>query len=132
MLCLLILGALAAGCGKKLEAPVTGGAYVGFVKQYSDRPVVQQTVPLDRGYEAKFWAYDRGDEAHFIVYGQQAQTGEYYVGLVRMTIEDPDGNAFTVYRNTEAEAVDEPIIWKPRRMGSIRFTSSSRSSSPLR
>lgn len=112
-----LLCCLATGCQRQDERPVIGTTYVGYASRYDEQPVVQQHVSIEAGYDVTFFAYDRGDEAHLIVYAQQTRTGEYLTGLVRVAIQDPDGNALTIYRQTESEPVDEPIIWKPRTRG---------------
>lgn len=108
---------LSVGCQRPDERSVGGGTYAGYANRYDEKPVVQQHVLLGSSYEATFLAYDLGGEAHIIVYAQRMETGEYGTGMVRVAIQDPNGNALTIYRNSAAETVDEPIIWKPRSRG---------------
>jgi hypothetical protein len=97
------------------EKESVGGTFVGYT--YSETPIVEASVPVEYAYTIKFRAYDLGEEARFVVYAQREQTGEYYTGVIRLAIEDPDGNAFTYYHSAEAEPIDYPIVWKRRTTG---------------
>lgn len=110
-----ILVSLLVACQETPETPVIGGVFVGYT--YSEQPVVQEALKIDYGYTLKFWAYDLGGEARFVAYAVREGAGEYFKGVMRLTIEDPDGNAFTFYRNNDAEAVDAPITWTPHAIG---------------
>ena len=97
------------------DPPVLGGVFVGYT--YPETPVVQEEIDVGYGYTMKFRAYDLGEEARFVVYAEKQKVGGFYNGMVRLGILDPDGNAYTIYRNHDAEAVDRPILWKPRTAG---------------
>jgi len=102
------------------DPPVIGGVFVGY--DYSETPVVNEDVEIGSGYSLKFRAYDLGGDARLIVYAEKANSGGYYNGIIRIGIQDPDGNAFTFYRNHDAEAVDAPVMWKPRTVGIHKVT----------
>lgn len=108
---------LVAGCREPVDRSVIGGAYTGYVEDAPERPVVQESVEIAHGYTVRFWAYDLGDEARFVAYAQRERGGPYYSGIMRLSVQDPDGDMFVVYRNLEAEPVDLPVIWKPRVRG---------------
>jgi hypothetical protein len=91
------------------EMDVVGGTFVGYT--YSELPVVETKVELEYGYTLTFKAYDLGGETRFVIYAQREKDGTYYSGLLRLGIEDPQGNAFTFYHNSEGDAIDKPIIW---------------------
>lgn len=97
------------------DPPVVGGVFVGY--EYSESPVVTDEVDIGNGYTLKFRAYDLGEEARFVVYAEKTKVGGFYTGIVRVAIQDPDGNAYTIHKNHDAEAVDAPILWKPRTLG---------------
>jgi hypothetical protein len=97
------------------QKEVVGGTFVGYT--FSESPVVDASVPTPYGYTIRFKAYDLGEDARFIVYAQQENTGDYYTGVIRLSIQDPDGNAFTFYHSTEGEPIDQPILWKRRTPG---------------
>ena len=102
------------------DLPAIGGACVGY--SYSETPVVQEEIDVGYGYTLKFRAYDLGEDARFVIYAEKQQAGGYYNGIVRLGIQDPDGNAFTIYRNHDAEVVDRPILWKVRTAGMHNVT----------
>lgn len=102
------------------DPPVIGGVFVGY--DYSETPVVDEDVEIGSGYTLKFRAYDLGGDARFIAYAEKANSGGYYNGMIRIGIQDPDGNAFTFYRNHDAEAVDAPVTWKPKTVGIHKIT----------
>jgi hypothetical protein len=115
-----ILGSLIVACQTTPDKPVIGGVFVGYT--YSEQPVVHEEVDMGYGYTLKFWAYDLGGEVRFVAYAHRKQTGDYYNGMMRFNIQDPNGNAFTFYRNNDAEAVDAPIVWTPHALGAHKIT----------
>lgn len=115
----LWLALLYTGC-QATPAPdeAAGGKFMGYT--YSETPVVDASTPVDYGYAIKFRAYDLGGDARFVVYAQREKTGEYYAGVIRLGIQDPDGNAYTFYHSTEGEPIDQPILWTRRTPGMHR------------
>lgn len=110
---------LACQLSPQEDLPALGGAFVGYT--YSETPVVQEEIDVGYGYTMKFRAYDLGEDARFVVYAEK-QAGGYYNGIVRLGIQDPDGNAYTIYKNHDAEVVDRPILWKVRSAGKHNVT----------
>ncbi len=94
------------------EDHVAGGTFVGYT--YSEQAVVDVFLEMEPAYTLTFKAYDLGGNARFIVYAQRKGTGDYYPGVIRLSIEDPDGNMFTHYHDTVGEAIDRPILWTRR------------------
>lgn len=92
-----------------------GGKFVGYT--YSETPVVEVSTPVKHGHTLKFRAYDLGEEARFVVYAQRENNGEYYTGIIRVGIQDPEGNAYTFYHSAEGDPIDRPILWKRRVAG---------------
>lgn len=112
---------LHTGCSTAPDpAEVIGGTFVGYT--YSEQPVIDTEVEVEYGYTLTFKAYDLGGETRFVVYAQRKSTGDYYIGVIRLNIEDPDGNAYTFYHNTEADAIDKPIMWTRRTAGDHNVT----------
>jgi len=108
MVIMLSMGII--NCSSEPDArEVIGGTFVGYA--YSEQPVVETKVEVEYGYTLTFKAYDLGGETRFVVYAQRAKTGDYYSGVIRLGIEDPQGNAFTFYHNTAGDAIDKPIVW---------------------
>ncbi len=104
---------MAKACGTTpVDDQVAGGTFVGYT--FSEQPVVDEVREIEAGYTLTFKAYDLGGDARFVVYVQQNVTGEYYAGVVRLGIVDPQGNVFTHYHSAEAEAIDRPIMWTRR------------------
>lgn len=106
------------------EDHVAGGTFVGYT--YLEQAVVDVSLEMEPAYTLTFKAYDLGGNARFIVYAQREGTGEYYPGVIRLSIEDPNGNMFTHYHDTVGEAIDRPILWTRRVPGihnaSIEFS----------
>ena len=94
------------------EDHVAGGTFVGYT--YSEQAVVDVFMEIEPAYTLTFKAYDLGGNARFVVYAQLKGTGTYYPGVIRLSIEDPDGNMFTHYHDTVGEAIDRPILWTRR------------------
>ena len=94
------------------EDHVAGGTFVGYT--YSEQAVVDVSLEMEAPYTLTFKAYDLGGNARFVVYAQRASTGVYYPGVIRLSIEDPNGNMFTHYHDTVGEAIDRPISWTRR------------------
>ena len=94
------------------EDHVAGGTFVGYT--YSEQAVVDVSLEMEAPYTLTFKAYDLGGSARFVVYAQRASTGAYYPGVIRLSIEDPNGNMFTHYHDTVGEAIDRPISWTRR------------------
>jgi len=116
---LLLLTGLS--CSSAPEAAnVVGGTFVGYT--YSEQAVVDQAIETEGGYTLTFRAYDLGGEARFVAYAQREISGAYYLGIIRLGIEDPAGNVFTHYHNADAEAIDRPIMWNRRVPGVHRVT----------
>ena len=108
-LMVLIFSMANISCSSEPDArEVIGGTFVGYT--YSEQPVVETKVEVEYGYTLTFKAYDLGGETRFVVYAQRENTGDYYSGLIRLGIEDPQGNAFTFYHNTEGDAIDLSLI----------------------
>ncbi len=102
------------------DLPVFGGVLAGY--NYSETPVVEEETDIGYGYTLNFIAYDLGSEARFVAYAEKTKAGGYYNGMVRLAIQDPDGNAYTEYRNHDTEPVDTPIVWKPSTTGTHDVT----------
>lgn len=94
------------------EDQVAGGTFVGYT--FSEQPVVDEALEMEAGYTLTFKAYDLGGDARFVVYVQRMVSGEYYAGVVRLGIVDPQGNVYTHYHSADAEAIDRPIMWTRR------------------
>ena len=94
---------------------MAGGTFVGYT--FSEQPVVDEALEMEAGYTLTFRAYDLGGDARFVVYVQRKVSGEYYAGVVRAGIVDPQGNVYTHYHSAEAEAIDRPIMWTRPRTG---------------
>ena len=94
---------------------VAGGTFVGY--SFSEQAVVDAAIEVEADYTLTFKAYDLGGDARFVVYVQREISGEYFAGVIRLGIEDPDGNVYTHYHSAEAEAIDRPILWKRRVSG---------------
>ncbi len=101
-------------CGTKDADPneAIGGTFVGHA--YPETPVVDSTVRTENNHMLTFKAYDLGNDARFVVFVQQGRSGAYYRGNIRLSIEDPMGNVYTHYHNTEGEAIDKPVMWTRR------------------
>ena len=107
------LAVTAPGCnGAPSDDQVAGGTFVGYT--FSEQAVVDEARDMDAGYTLTFKAYDLGGDARFVVYVQRKVSGEYYAGVVRLGIVDPQGNVYTHYHSAEAEAIDRPIMWTRR------------------
>ena len=122
---ILLTAAVFICCSTALdEDHVAGGTFVGYT--YSEQAVVDASLEIEPVYTLTFKAYDLGGNARFIVYAQQEGTGVYYPGVIRLSIEDPNGNMFTHYHDTVGEAIDRPILWTRRVPGihnaSIEFS----------
>lgn len=94
------------------EDQVAGGTFVGYT--YSEQAVVDASLEMEAPYTLTFKAYDLGGNARFVVYAQLKGSGDYYPGVIRLSIEDPNGNMFTHYHDTLGEAIDRPITWTRR------------------
>ncbi len=94
---------------------VAGGTFVGYT--YSEQAVVDAALDMEPGYTLTFKAFDLGGDARFVVYVQREISGDYYAGVIRLGIEDPNGNVYTHYHSAEAEAIDRPIMWTRRVSG---------------
>jgi hypothetical protein len=92
------------------------GPFVGYRTQYSAAPAGEDSVQVGP-YRIVFSAFDMGHEVHIIAYARYVGSGEYYQDMVRVSILDPDGNAFTMYRDHVVEVIDEPIRWEYRQPG---------------
>ncbi len=108
---LLTITALACEMAPE-EEQVAGGTFVGYT--FSEQAVVDTALDMEAGYTLTFKAYDLGGDARFVVYVQRKISGEYYAGVVRLGIVDPQGNVYTYYHSAEAEAIDRPIMWTRR------------------
>jgi len=97
------------------DEQVAGGTFVGYT--FSERAVVDQVLDMEAGNTLTFKAYDLGGDARFVVYVQRKVSGEYYAGVIRLGIVDPQGNVYTHYHSAEAEAIDRPIMWTRRVAG---------------
>ena len=103
----------APGCnGAPSEDQVVGGTFVGYT--FSEQAVVDEARDMEAGYTLTFKAYDLGGDARFVTYVQRRSSGEYYAGVLRIGITDPQGNVYTHYHSAEAEAIDRPIMWTRR------------------
>ncbi len=102
------------------EDTVAGGTFVGYT--FSERAVVDAAIDMEANYTLTFKAYDLGGDARFIVYVQREITGEYFSGVIRLGIVDPNGNVYTHYHSAEAEAIDRPIVWTRRVPGVHNIT----------
>ena len=101
------------GCnGASDDDQVAGGTFVGYT--FSEQPVVDAALDMEAGHTLTFKAYDLGGDARFVVYVQRETSGEYYAGVIRLGIVDPQGNVYTYYHSAEAEAIDRPIMWTRR------------------
>jgi len=108
-----LLAITALACERAPEdEQVAGGTFVGY--SYSEQAVVDTALDMEAGYTLTFKAYDLGGDARFVVYVQRKISGEYYAGVVRLSIVDPQGNVYTYYHSAEAEAIDRPIMWTRR------------------
>lgn len=117
----LFLLVLITGCQSGPDSnQLIGGKFVGYT--YSEKPVVDSSVQVQFDYTIKFKAYDLGENARFVVYALKEKTADYYIGTIRLGIQDPDGNAFTHYHNTEGEPIDQPVEWKRRTSGIHKVT----------
>ena len=94
------------------DEQVAGGTFVGYT--FSEQAVVDETRDMEAGYTLTFRAYDLGGDARFVTYVQRKISGEYYAGILRIGIVDPQGNVYTYYHSAEAEAIDRPITWTRR------------------
>jgi hypothetical protein len=92
------------------------GPFLGYRQQYTQAPVVEQTVQTGP-YKIVFCAFDMGHEVHLIAYALMQENGNYYLDLKRIGVHDPDGNALTVYRDDVVEVIDEPVQWAYRSVG---------------
>ncbi len=122
---ILLTAAVFICCSTALdEDHVAGGTFVGYT--YSEQAVVDASLEIEPAYTLTFKAYDLGGNARFIVYAQREGTGVYYPGVIRLSIEDPNGNMYTHYHDTVGEAIDRPILWTRRVPGihnvSIEFS----------
>ena len=107
------LAVTAPGCnGAPSDDQVAGGPFVGYT--FSEQAVVDEARELAAGYTLTFKAYDLGGDARFVTYVQRRSSGEYYAGILRIGITDPQGNVYTHYHSAEAEAIDRPIMWTRR------------------
>lgn len=102
------------------DEQVAGGTFVGYT--FSEQAVVDAALEMAGGYTLTFKAYDLGGDARFIIYVQREVSGEYYAGVIRLGIEDPEGNVYTYYHSAEAEAIDQPIMWTRRVPGVHNIT----------
>ena len=100
------------GCSTTPDDQVAGGTFVGYT--FSEQAVVDTALDMEAGYTLTFKAYDLGGDVRFVVYVQRKISGEYYAGVVRLGIVDPQGNVYTYYHSAEAEAIDRPIMWTRR------------------
>lgn len=116
---LLLFSVLACGTVPD-ENEIAGGTFVGYT--FSEQPVVDTAVELEADYELIFKAYDLGGDARFAVYARRKTSGDYFSGVIRLSIEDPEGNVFTHYHSTEGEAIDRPIMWSRRIAGVHRVS----------
>lgn len=106
----IVMGLISVGCSSEPdEKEVIGGTFVGYT--YSEQPIVETKIEVEYGYTLTFKAYDLGGETRFVIYAQREKAGDYYIGLLRLGIEDPNGNAYTFYHNSEGDAIDKPIMW---------------------
>ena len=94
------------------DEQVAGGTFVGYT--FTEQAVVDEALDMEAGYTLTFKAYDLGGDARFVAYVQRKISGEYYAGVLRLGIVDPQGNVYTHYHNAEAEAIDSPIMWTRR------------------
>ena len=109
----ILLTITALACERAPEdEQVAGGTFVGYT--FSEQAVVDTALDMEAGYTLTFKAYDLGGDARFVVYVQRKISGEYYAGVVRLGIVDPQGNVYTYYHSAEAEAIDRPIMWTRR------------------
>ncbi len=115
----LMIAALACNTAPD-DDTVAGGTFVGYT--FSEQAVVDAAIEIETGYTLTFKAYDLGGDARFIVYVQREFSGEYYAGVIRLGIEDPNGNVYTHYHSAEAEAIDRPIMWTRRASGVHNIT----------
>ncbi len=101
------------GCNSApADDQVAGGTFVGYT--FSEQAVVDAALDMEAGHTLTFRAYDLGGDARFVAYVQRKISGEYYAGVLRLEIVDPQGNVYTHYHNAEAEAIDRPIMWTRR------------------
>ena len=108
-----LLAITALACDRAPEDDlVAGGTFVGY--SFSEQAVVDTALDMEAGYTLTFKAYDLGGDARFVVYVQRKVSGEYYAGVIRLGIVDPQGNVYTYYHSAEAEAIDHPIMWTRR------------------
>ncbi len=113
IIAVLMLIIAISGCNTAPEtAQVAGGTFVGYT--YSEQAVVDAALDMEADYTLTFKAYDLGGDARFVVYVQRKISGEYYAGVIRLGIVDPQGNVYTHYHSAEAEAIDRPIMWTRR------------------
>lgn len=113
--CLTILGFL-GGMAADGQAHRLQGPFLGYRQQYAQSPAAEQTVQSGP-YDIVFSAFDMGHEVHIIAYALIRRDGSYYLDLKRIGVHDPDGNAYTVYRDDVVEVIDEPIHWDYRSAG---------------
>ncbi len=107
------LAVTALACnGVPSDSHVAGGTFVGYT--FSEQAVVDEAREMEAGYTLTFKAYDLGGDARFVTYVQRRSTGDYYAGVLRIGITDPQGNVYTHYHSAEAEAIDRPIMWTRR------------------
>ena len=104
-----------------LNAHRTQGPIQGFREQYSGIPVVEKTITSGI-YDIYFCAFDMGHEVHMIAYARFERTDALYQDMVRVAIQDPDGNSLTVYRDHATKVLDEPIRWEYHRIGTHNVT----------
>lgn len=102
---------------KDLQAHRTQGPLGEFRARYAETPVVEQTVQSGN-YHIYFCAFDMGHEVHMIAYARfGAREEKLYQQLIRVSVQDAYGNAFTIYRDHASEVLDEPIRWAYRQPG---------------